>query len=727
MSLFTALQKRLQLQVIIAVYVLLALIYVYAVPVYEAPDELYHFGMVDHVARTWSLPVQIPDFEASGPWKQEGSQPPLYYLITAAIVSPFDRSSYPEISQLNPHANVGYPTLIGNKNHVLHAQVYPPLLTGAHVATYAARLFSIFCGCVTIFAVHRTARTLTPDRPQVATVAAILTAFNPQFVFISATVNNDNLVTALMSLTLWQVMILLRDGFQTRRSLILAVLIALATLSKLSGLVAVLITALAGLWLFARTRDLRGLFTLGISMIVIWAVLAGWWYARNLTLYGELFGTNRMIEVIGARPEPLTFPALLVELSSLVISYWGIFGWFNILTSNAYYVLVGLVMLAGVAGFGVALWRTRHQVTLITQYVFLLLTLTAGFGAFVSWTLQTYATQGRLLFPYIAATSTLLAVGLRTWRLPPLSGVILAGAALIFPFTTIMPEYRPPAALDALPASATPTDYTFGEIKLAGIEIAPGRYTSGEIIPLTLYWQPLAASPVDYSMYVHLINVESGEVIAKIDSFPALGRLQTTHWQAGGIYPDVLYLPVGDWRDDFPLSINVGWWHRPTEQYLIPIDGAGQSMLLSFAAGVNKGAPARIEADSLTLIEPVDFDGVIRLLGYHLEADGALTLLWEAASDIPEDYVVLVQAMEAPYGSGGDAVIVAQDDRAPDIPTRYWRPGEQYLTRHQLVLRDGVVAAGEYPVYVGWYSLNRPYRMSTSAPDGMYPLAMLGE
>ena len=58
-------------------------------------------------------------------------------------------------------------------------------------------------------------------------------------------------------------LVLLRDGFSTRRSLVIAVLIALASLSKLSGLVLSRWSALAGLWIAYRRRDWRGLITLG--------------------------------------------------------------------------------------------------------------------------------------------------------------------------------------------------------------------------------------------------------------------------------------------------------------------------------------------------------------------------------------------------------------------------------------------------------------------------------
>ncbi|MEZ4609548.1 MAG: hypothetical protein R2838_04705 [Caldilineaceae bacterium] len=42
--------------------------------------SFFHYGFAHYVAETGRLPVQDP--AATGPWAQEGSQAPLYYLLT---------------------------------------------------------------------------------------------------------------------------------------------------------------------------------------------------------------------------------------------------------------------------------------------------------------------------------------------------------------------------------------------------------------------------------------------------------------------------------------------------------------------------------------------------------------------------------------------------------------------------------------------------------------------
>ena len=228
-------------------FFVLGLIYAWATPFLEASDELWHFGLVAHLATGGDLPVQDPD--VTTPWEQEGSQPPLYYLLAAGIVRPFDLGDLDSLRQPNPHARAGIPLASDNKNLVLHATPLAPLAAGASgsaAAIYAVRLFGILLGLITIGAVYATARELAPARPGVALLAAGLTAFNPMFLFISASVNNDTLVIALGSLITWQLLVMLREGLNWRRSLLLAILLALAALTKLSGNVLIPVVALAG-------------------------------------------------------------------------------------------------------------------------------------------------------------------------------------------------------------------------------------------------------------------------------------------------------------------------------------------------------------------------------------------------------------------------------------------------------------------------------------------------
>ena len=57
-------------------------------------------------------------------------------------------------------------------------------------------------------------------------------------------------------------------------------------------------------WLLRREkRSLRDQITTAEIVLIAWMLIAGWWYARNVNLYGDPTGTNRMIEIAGARED----------------------------------------------------------------------------------------------------------------------------------------------------------------------------------------------------------------------------------------------------------------------------------------------------------------------------------------------------------------------------------------------------------------------------------------
>ncbi|MBA3874667.1 MAG: DUF2142 domain-containing protein, partial [Anaerolineae bacterium] len=537
---------NLPLVTLLGAFLILSLIYCWATPPLEASDELWHFGMINTIANTGQLPVQHPGIKTA--YEQEGSQPPLYYLIAALLVKGVDRSDFDTVRQPNPHAIAGIPGNVGNKNLVLHDTPHPDL-KGTVLAVYIARLFSIVCGCITIFSIYMAAREIGVLQPTLPVLAAALTAFNPMFLFITGSVNNDNLVTALNSLVIWQMIVLFRKSvFSTRQSFLIAMLVALASLSKLSGLVVLPFVLLGGLWVFSREYiqgrlkaeqhpyklDWRGFITFVGLVGVVWLVVAGWWYVRNLTLYGELFGTRMMVAVAGSRADRFTLQTLVDEFQGFRFAYWALFGAVNIMTFRWFYdvmddasivMLLGLVTVffvgirsrlgkrSGIDGFD---WGNTWVII-----VWMALIIVAGTVSVAVWTSQTYASQGRLLFPFNAAISILGAIGViffvRYWIKPLIpSGrlkravtqstyyvlpIAFGAFALVVPFASVVPQYASPLVLEKVPDTAHLVYARFDDLALVGYEVADQRYFLGDTVPITVYWQVLKPALHDYSLY----------------------------------------------------------------------------------------------------------------------------------------------------------------------------------------------------------------------------------
>ena len=191
------------------------------------------------------------------------------------------------------------------------------------------RFISIALGAATIgLTVMLLARRIFPDRSSIPIGTALLIAFNPMFIFITASVNNDNLTILLTSLALYLSVLcwyepagpVERSGWWRR--LLLGVVLGGAALSKISGLTLLPIVALILTVRHLRRRDWRGWIFSGMLIALPVLLIAGWWYLRNVQLYGELFGLDTMVAIAG--PRSMSLLDLVPEFDGFRYSYLGV-------------------------------------------------------------------------------------------------------------------------------------------------------------------------------------------------------------------------------------------------------------------------------------------------------------------------------------------------------------------------------------------------------------------
>lgn len=726
---------------LLVVWAALAAIYSVASPIFEPPDEVFHFPVIDHIARTGSLPVQDPQVETL--WHQEGSQPPLYYLLSAPLIWPVDRSDLAARQERNPHARIGIGLATDNQAIVLHdwdAEAFPWRRTT--LAVHLVRFFSILLGLGTVICVYHIARLAAPGRPAVHLAATALAAFNPMFLFISASVNNDTLINLLSAATLAQLLRLWRNSLTARRVWALAILLALASLSKLSGLALYPTAGLAILLVSVRDRlGWRSLLRAGAVMIGVWLIVAGWWYWRNVRLYGEPTGMERMIAIIGPRQQTPSLGDLLDEFQGFRYSFWGVFGMLNVIAPEALFDYADALSLLALVGWGIAgaaallrrrtasgqplprgwsAWLAQHQNTLPVALLALHTLIVAA--ALVNWTRRTPATQGRLLFPALGPLATLAALGLarlfsrRRERALPLVALPLLAFAVWLPWHTIRPAYTPPRTVTALPDDALPVNARFGPIELLGVRVSdvpvsPGDERDG--LRLTLYWRPLAHTAQDMSLYVQVFGLPDsatpGELqeIAKLDSYPGGGLLRTTTWTLHAIYADEYMLPVlVSARTPLRPVLKIGWRQFETGEEFPPTtpDGAPRAPVTIEAGRI-------ISSDSrLTEGEPIEavFTGMLRLNRAAVRPGTAapgdaitVALEWEALARVREDFTILVHlidpaAPDRPLAQGDSPALGGR------WPTSAWEPRSPFVDEHTIVLPPDL-PPGIYHVAVGFY------------------------
>ncbi len=716
---------KLPLGLLLALFLALGVIYSVITPIFEASDELSHYPVVKHLADGRGLPVQDPAVETA--WKQEGSQPPLYYAVAALATAWIDTDDLAERLWLNPLSNIGKTLSPGNKNLVIHttAEAFP--WQGTALAVHLLRWLSLLLQTITVFATYRIASEIAPQRRDLALLAAALVAFNPMFLFIAASVNNDNLIVPLATLVLWLLVRTLRESWSgDRRVILLGVLAGLATLTKLSGLA--LLPLIAGVLTFValRRRAWGTLVRWGAILAVLVAAIAGWWYLRNWRLYGDPTGLNAMLAIAGRRPESPTWRTLLGEFAGFRLSYWGVFGGFNVLAANWLYWFYDALTLAGLIGWlPLALrlrsrWRSHQVVQVLVLGGWILIVLVS----LIRWTGQTYASQGRLIFPAISAIAILLACGLATWmprrwqgRVWIGLGVLLGVLAATLPFTTIAPAYaRPPLlTVEQLPPTAQRADVIHaGVLRLLAYELPQQPVRPGESAPVTIYWQTVAATHDDLSVFLHLLQ-RDGASAGQLGSYPGLGAYPTSLLRPGDIVRDTYHVPViVSATAPSLLWVDVGLYHygAPDETGLSANNSSGEPA--SGLLGTARLLPSKTPVYPITHPTRFDLGGQATLLGYDLASEAVrpgqtltLTLYWQAQTRMTEDYHVFVHLV------GPDGKKAAQGDKAPldgDWPTWAWEPGYPVRDNYAILLPTDL-PSGRYGLQVGLYRMSDFWRL----------------
>lgn len=750
-----AVDKR-WITLILLVFVALGTLYSVVVPVFEAPDEVWHYLYAKHFADGNGLPVYREG--TTFPMRQEASQPPLFYVLNGWATAWIDTGDVEQVVRYNPHAAVGTTAPWGNRNMIGHTAQERFPYHGTVLAVHLVRFFCILMGAGTVLCTYTLARRLFPSFTWLPVVAAAINAFTPQFLFIHASVSNDVLVTLLSALTLWLLVCIAQDGTSVARLLVLGIVLGLAALTKLSGLLLLPLTALVLLALAWRSRSWRSAVSWGLWTFVPAAAIAGWWYLRNWMLYRDPFGLKLMFAVLPPRAQRPTFGELLRQFEGVFKSFWGVFGWFNLPMEDGVYKAFAFIVLLGAIGLVGFLyarlagrcWRgTKSRPTWSTtsagrsavrsgvgplwgEGILAIGLLSLWIAAYVLGSagyIQVMSSQGRLLFPAMPAVAILLPLGLAQW-LPAryaryglaVLALLLLCLAVAVPYRYIAPAYVRPAALTAEErqqiGSDTPWSVKFGEqVLLVGYDVSETMLYPGGRLWVTLYWEALQAMDQNYSVFIHLVD-DRGVTIAQRDSWPGAGNDPTSAWHVGQVRRDVhpLDLPT-------PLlaqgscRLHVGLYDHDTGQRLLAYSQDGGAI-----DPVILPVELRLEGESTGALEELylEFAGQIALTGYSVRPIAAhpgdvlqINLRWQALETVREDYTVFAHLVR------GSDQIWGQNDHVPrngEAPTSHWVAGQVVTETFELQL-GADAPQDSYQLVVGLYESATVRRLSL--PDGL--------
>jgi len=743
-----------RLFVLLAAFILLGLIYSVTTPVFESPDEPWHFNYVRYIAQGHGLPSLLNN--DSGAYQEVG-QPPLYYLIAGLATAPFQPPDMRGFALHNPGFGYQAPgTVNDNKNLLIHTERESLLAVLSEIKTQhaaqnpvlairLARLVSLAFGALTVLATWGLTREAFPSSP---VAAAAFVALTPQFVFMSSVASNDSSAAALSTAALWAIARMVRRGVTAKRALWTGMLIGLASLTKTSTIL-LGVFAIAAILVRPLTADKRqwsvasgrrsvvgGQWLTAVMLAIAAFTVGGWWYARNGILYGDPLGLRVHLNTPWARPAQVSLAQVIPSLPLMYRSFWGAFGWGNVEMSPVVYYAIAAVLVASMVGWifdFVCLARSASKAGSLSQthgtqhamhnthpvLLMCLLWCAAVFVSLLRWNQHVEAPHGRLLFPAIGAFAVLLIAGLARLPRPRLVlSIVLAGfsvLALAVPFVYIRPAYAWPelVPVDQIAArrpALVVRRLVYGDqAQLIGYALDRSSVSPGEWLNVTLCWTAVRPMTRNYTVFVHLLG-RANLIVGARNTWPGLGRFPTTLWPPGRAFCDMIPVRVETWAPVPQLyALEVGLYDAETDDRLEAVDMFGAAIVPPVIDRV-RIAPRQPLPVSPQHTMSADFDGRAALIGFDVPQSARpgdvilLRLYWRAQSILNRDYTVFVHLLD------DSNRLIAQADSQPRdgaYPTSAWAVGDVIPDDHTLSLPAGL-ASGAYTLRVGLYL----------APDG---------
>jgi dolichyl-phosphate-mannose-protein mannosyltransferase len=732
------------LATLLGLFLILAVFYSLIIPIFEGPDEDDHFRYVRFIADHRALPLQL--FEpGGGEAGHQGWQPPLYYSLAATLIAAVDTGDFSQHLWRNEYVTfVGDPACCGrNIYYHTESENFPYIRTT--LAVHLARLLSIFFGAVAVGATFAMAKRLAPnDRsPALAMAAGAVVAFNPSFLFASSLVSNDSALVAWSSLTLlgWVKLICGEMRLDLKSGAALGLVVGLALLTKTTALGLVPLSILLFAVLAWRSRSPRAFLLPSITFLFVIAVVSGWWFARNLDLYGDPLAARLVsASALFPRAGELTLAELAqISLPQVWTTFWG-----GPTPSDFSPILLVLLALATIiVGVGIMLRVTRiTNYQLRFTFCFFLAWLALLFFAMLQFIRTTQGgDQGRYLFPAISAFALLFVLGLdeianriRSNGQSPITSYVSRFAdlsisnlqslvalsltlcffalALFVPIAYTLPAYARPALLSAQDVArlsdAASTNFD-NQIELLGYELGARSYKPGESLHLSLYWRALAPMTESYRIFVHLVgqrDISAGG----IDVIPARGAFPTVYWKPGDALRDNYQIPITPNAVPGKYSLEVGLYPvgKPGERLTAVGSGDDRVLLapvkVAPTVSVNKAPSTAVGATFADQIELIGYDSAVE------QNRVRLILYWRAKKKIEADYTVFVHALDA------SGKLIGQVDHQPQegyYPTSIWDVGEEVLDPYVIEL-DAVAQR----LVVGLYRAETGERLPMSSSAG---------
>ncbi len=166
--------------------------------------------------------------------------------------------------------------------------------------------------------------------------------------------------------------------------------------------------------------------------------------------------------------------------------------------------------------------------------------------------------------------------------------VLLSSSACIVEAPTKEGTQGQGPKLPPAPPAEVKSGAIFGEaIELTSVVLNPSRGVVGESVRATLNFKVLSKVDRDYSIFVHVEDVDGRVDRLNVDHPPR--AKPTSQWQPGEVLQDVFDIPIPPGMQVRGLSLVLGFWDPRSDQRLpitnkdaVPNDGRDRLFLAKF-------------------------------------------------------------------------------------------------------------------------------------------------
>ena len=403
-------QQRIVLAIILLA-TLNALIWSFVrVPGSGSPDERHHFGVVETLVTTKSLPV----FEGYPPG--HFSQGPVRAQVAYELTPNF--ISIPVAFTLG----------------ILRSQDYA-------FNVHMARLFMVALYPITLWFTFLTIRRVFPDSTMAPVWGVAAMSAVPMFTLVHTYYTNEAPAIAASTVATYALVRASQSGFNTRDTLLLGSSLAFVGLHKYTGFLMFPATMIVLTWHFFNKP--MHLLRIAATAFGIAAAISSWWYIRNWTLYGDPFGvtfTQAAVDASGSAPipprarglNPIEFASETSWLPENFATFWAGYGSQRLKLPGAAYLAFLAIVVTAAVGLVYRMTRSVYMRSISgdSPVLAIMAIIHIGLWTVSFWSSYTVdvALHGRYVFPTFLAFIILVIGGLsefpRHFRISTLAAII---------------------------------------------------------------------------------------------------------------------------------------------------------------------------------------------------------------------------------------------------------------------------------------------------------------